>query len=69
MSLHDQIRSSVSAVEAELLALSHDIHAHPEIGYEEFHAAEVTTALLASNGFVVERPIAGLETALSLIHI
>ncbi|CAB4783341.1 MAG: amidohydrolase [Actinobacteria bacterium] len=63
MSLHDQIRSSVSAVEAELLALSHDIHAHPEIGYEEFHAAEVTTALLARHGFLVERPIAGLETA------
>ena len=63
MSLHDRIRSSVSAVHNELLALSHDIHAHPEIGYEEFHAAEVTTALLARHGFVVERPIAGLETA------
>ncbi len=63
MSLHERIRSSVSAVQAELLTLSHDIHAHPEIGYEEFHAAEVTTALLTRHGFVVERPIAGLETA------
>ncbi|CAB4858922.1 unannotated protein [freshwater metagenome] len=63
MSLHDRIQGSVAAVRDQLLALSHDIHARPEIGYEEFHAAEVTTALLASQGFVIERPIAGLETA------
>ena len=63
MTIHDRIRASVANYSSELRALSHDIHAHPEVGYQEFHAAQVTTELLERHGFVVERGIAGLATA------
>lgn len=63
MSLHEQIQSTVEAAKTDLLALSHDIHAHPEIGYEEFHASQVTSEFLARHGFQIDKPVAGLETA------
>ncbi len=46
-----------------LLAASHDIHAHPELGYEEHHAHDVLTGLLADAGLDVERGACGLPTA------
>ena len=63
MSIHERIRSAVDSVRPELLTLSHDIHANPEVGYVEYHAAKVTTELLERHGFTVERGIAGLDTA------
>lgn len=47
----------------ELLAASHDIHAHPELGFEERHAHEVLTGLLDKAGLAVERHVGGLDTA------
>lgn len=63
MSLHDRIRAEVERARVDLLALSHDIHAHPETGYQEVHAERVTTALLERHGFTVEHGVAGLPTA------
>ncbi|HEV8469275.1 MAG TPA: M20 family metallopeptidase [Candidatus Limnocylindria bacterium] len=48
---------------SELVALSRDIHAHPELAYQERHAAQVIAALLERHGHTVERGIGGLETA------
>lgn len=63
MTIHERIRATAEAIRPELIALSHDIHAHPEVGYVEYHAAAVTTELLERHGFTVERGVAGLETA------
>lgn len=46
-----------------LLAISHDIHAHPEVAFEERHAHAVLTDFLAGEGFTVERAAYGLDTA------
>ena len=46
-----------------LVALSHFIHAHPELGYQEFESAQAVAAAAEAAGFVVERAIAGLPTA------
>src|SRR3954471_22676433 len=46
-----------------LLAASHDIHSHPELGYQEHRAHEVLTGLLADAGLDVERGAYGLPTA------
>ena len=54
---------AVDAVREELIDVSLDIHAHPELGNEEHHAAEVLTGFLDRHGFEVERPFAGIETA------
>ncbi|MCR8670570.1 amidohydrolase [Agrococcus sp. HG114] len=40
-----------------------DLHAHPEIRFTEFHAAQRLTAELERAGFDVQRGYAGLETA------
>jgi len=47
----------------ELLAASHDIHAHPELGFEEHHAHDVLTSLLSGAGLDVTRNAYGMATA------
>jgi amidohydrolase len=47
----------------ELVALSHFIHAHPELGYEEFVSSEAIVAKAETWGFGVERSLASLPTA------
>jgi amidohydrolase len=54
----------VEAVAAELVALSHDIHAHPELGYEERYAVAAVAALLERQGLAAEVGAFGFETAL-----
>jgi len=63
MSAADQARDAIQGARAELVDLSHFVHAHPELGYEEFESAEATAALLENAGFSLERGIAGLPTA------
>jgi amidohydrolase len=56
----------VSAIQGachELVELSHFIHAHPEIGYEEYESAAALADAAERWGFAVERGSAGLETA------
>jgi amidohydrolase len=45
------------------LQISHSIHENPEIGNEEFFASKLLSDLLQSEGFSVERGVAGHETA------
>jgi amidohydrolase len=52
-----------TAQTTELVALSHDIHTHPELAYQERHALGAIAALLERAGHRVERGIGGLETA------
>jgi amidohydrolase len=63
MSVKDQARDAVQAASGELIALSHFVHAHPELGYEEFESSEAVAATLEKAGFRLERAIAGLPTA------
>jgi amidohydrolase len=48
-----------------LVRLSHDIHAHPELAFEEVEASRRTAELLAEEGFAVTTGTAGLPTAFS----
>ena len=52
-----------TAQTAELASLSREIHAHPELAYEERHAVAAISAVLERAGHRVERGIGGLETA------
>ncbi len=60
---HARVREAISGLEPLLRDVSRDLHSHPEIGFEEYHAAERLTGELQRAGFSVEQPIAGLETA------
>jgi len=48
---------------ADLVGLSRDIHAHPELAYQERHALGAISAFLEHHGHRVERGSGGLETA------
>ncbi len=46
-----------------LIHISQEIHANPELAFQELKALELLTAPLASAGFAVRKGVAGLETA------
>jgi amidohydrolase len=50
-------------IQQDILALSHRIHAHPELGFEEEKACGWLADALDGAGFQVQREVAGLETA------
>lgn len=63
MSASDSAAGAVKDAAAELIAVSHFVHANPELGYEEFLSAEAVAKAAESAGFTVERQSAGLATA------
>lgn len=56
-------RERVAAAEESLIALSHRIHAHPELGYEEVQASRWVADALSEAGFAVEMGVCDLPTA------
>ena len=63
VSLKTRLRQEVEARADVLLDASHQIHAHPELNYEEHFAHDLLTDLLEQEGLAVERGAFGLETA------
>lgn len=59
-----RIAERLTAVFPELVALSRDLHAHPELGWEEHRSSAAVAAALRAHGFAVEHPYLGLDTAL-----
>ena len=57
-------REAFEAVRGPVLALSHRIHARPELAFEEEHAAGWIAEMLDAAGFTIERGVGGLPTAL-----
>ena len=57
------VHSAITAATASLRALSLDLHAHPELNYEERHAHAALAAFLEGTGFAVRRGAYGLPTA------
>lgn len=57
------LQASVDRRRDELVALSHRIHAHPEIAWQEERAAGWVADALAGNGFTVQAGAHGLPTA------
>ena len=59
----DNTTTAIDASRQELREISLDIHAHPELNYQEHHAAKLLSDTLEQHGFAVERGIGGVETA------
>lgn len=62
--LREELKAQVEALSPQIVALSQDIHAHPEVGYHEFYAADAVAKLLQAHGIEVERASFGMETSL-----
>src|SRR5437870_3994195 len=56
-------REHFDAARDSLIALSHRIHAHPELGFEEERACAWLSEMLADAGFAVETGVCDLPTA------
>lgn len=63
MTLFDKLDAQVDSDAQELIALARDLHEHPELRFEEHHAAATIAALLERRGLSVERNFGGLETS------
>ena len=59
----ETVVQAIDELRGELVETSLDIHAHPELNYEEHHAAAVLADSLERHGFLVERGVGGVETA------
>ena len=57
------VANRIDALADELIAVSHDIHAHPELAFNEHHASGLLCNALTSAGLAVKRSAYGLETA------
>ena len=63
----ERMAAAVERLGDELESLSHRIHDHPELGYQEVKASGWLTEFLDGQGFKVERGVAGVDTAFRAI--
>jgi len=63
-----RIAAAVEASRAEIIDLSHRIHADPEPAFEEHHAAAWIADRLRAHAFEVEHPVGSLATAIRAIR-
>jgi amidohydrolase len=61
--LKAQACAAIDAMASELLAISHAIHANPELGFEEHKAAATLTGAVEQAGLAIQRGAYGLPTA------
>ncbi|CAM3051298.1 amidohydrolase [Skermania piniformis] len=57
------IDAAIEAARSDLIALSHSLHAEPELAFVEFRSAAKLVDLLRGRGFEVRTPVADLATA------
>ena len=55
----DPVLPGIRAIEAEMVALRHHIHAHPELAFEEFATGDLVAERLAEWGYTVHRGLGG----------
>jgi amidohydrolase len=59
-----RVDAAVEAAAGDLIALSHDLHAHPELLFAEHHAVKAIAELVERHDIGVETGVGGLATAL-----
>lgn len=62
--LKQEVRAGVDRLGRELVEVSHEIHAHPELAFEEVRAAQLLAATARAHGLAVQQSVYGLATAL-----
>ncbi|MGB4777397.1 amidohydrolase [Microbacterium sp.] len=65
--LKERAAAEVERRRDQLVGLSHDIHANPELSWEEFASSERICALLEAEGFEVTRGAYGIPTAFEAV--
>ncbi|MFL6137562.1 MAG: M20 family metallopeptidase [Frankiaceae bacterium] len=68
MDVKDATRATIERSSDALVGLSHRLHEHPELGFEEERACEWVGGLLSDHGFDVVTGVADLPTALTATY-
>src|SRR5919108_3042607 len=63
MDLKTAARTHFEAIRPAVIALSHRIHGHPELGFEEEQASTWLAEMLTDAGFTVDKGVCDLPTA------
>jgi amidohydrolase len=63
-----RLAAAIEGSRAEIVELSHRIHADPEPAYEEHHASAWVAEALARHGYEVEHPAGSLSTAIRAVR-
>jgi amidohydrolase len=58
-----RILQAIDFASPRIFTISHEIHSHPELGYQEVFASNLLCEALEEQGFVVERGYVGIPTA------
>src|SRR6266571_7448579 len=53
------MNEQIAALQDDMIAWRHDLHAHPELGFEEHRTSDFVAARLAEFGVEVHRGLAG----------
>lgn len=61
--LKQSAASYIDGIASDLLRVSHDLHAHPELAFEEFHACELLSTTLEAYDLSPRSNVYTLETA------
>jgi len=64
-SLKKEVRAAIDALGPELVAVSHEIHAHPELAFEEVRASRLLAETARKGGVDAVLGVFGLETAIA----
>ncbi len=59
----DAVTRRLEEITDDLVALSHTVHANPELGFAEHHAAAAVAGAVAGKGIDIEVGVFGLDTA------
>ncbi|BDA64385.1 amidohydrolase [Actinomyces capricornis] len=62
--LRTRLAEAIEQLAPQIVALSHDIHDHPETGYQEHHAVAAVAGLLRDHGIEPAVGVYGMDTAL-----
>ena len=55
----DPVLPGIRAIEKDMVALRHHLHAHPELAFEEFATSDLVAQRLADWGYAVDRGLGG----------
>ncbi|MFG2660245.1 amidohydrolase [Streptomyces sp. NPDC048425] len=64
----EMLTAELTALRPRMEEASRAVHGRPELKFAEFHARDVLTGWLGEEGFTVESPVGGLETAFVAVH-
>ena len=54
--MKEKVKAYIESIKDELITLSHNIHANPEISFTEYKSSAFIVEVLKSHGFEVEYP-------------